>query len=78
DEDGVYKFMDAAFAEGVYNGYRFTLSGCEYRPAKVFRVIAEPVAGKGKAYCSDHTNNLRTSDDGRGMTCLISGRLARR
>ena len=75
DEDGVYKFMDAAFAGGLYNGYRYTLSGCEQRPARTFHVIAEPVAGKGKAYCSDHTNNLRASDDGRGMTCLISGKM---
>lgn len=78
DEDGVYKFMDAAFADGVYNGYRFTLSGCDHRPARAFRVMAEPVAGKGKAYCSDNLNNLRASEDGRGITCLLSGRLARR
>jgi hypothetical protein len=78
DEDGVYRFMDAAFAGGVYNGYRFTISGCDRRPARSFRVMAEPVAGKGKAYCSDHTNNLRASEDGRGMTCLVSGKMARR
>src|SRR5262249_30290932 len=78
DEDGVYKFMDAEFAGGTYNGYRFTLSGCDRKPARVFRVIAEPVAGKGKAYCSDHTSNLRASDDGRGVTCLIAGKIARK
>jgi hypothetical protein len=78
DEDGVYKFMDAAFAGGTYNGYHFTISGCEHRPVRTFRVMAEPVAGKGKAYCSDHTNNLRASDDGRGTTCLVSGKLARK
>ena len=78
DEDGVYRFMDAEFAEGVYNGYRFTLTGCDRRPARDFRVTAEPVAGKGKAYCSDHTNNVRASDDGRGVTCLIAGKSARR
>ena len=78
DEDGVYKFMDADFTDGVYNGYRFTLAGCDRKPAKTFRVIAEPVAGKGRAYCSDNTSNLRASDDGRGVTCLISGKIARR
>ena len=78
DEEGMYKFMDAEFADGVYNGYRYTLSGCENKPARMFRVVAEPVAGRGKAYCSDNTNNLRTSDDGRGTTCLISGKLARK
>ena len=78
DEDGMYKFMDAGFADGLYNGYRFSLSGCERKPARMFRVIAEPVAGRGKAYCSDNTNNLRASDDGRGTTCLISGKIARK
>jgi hypothetical protein len=78
DEEGMYKFMDAEFADGVYNGYRYSLSGCENKPARIFHVIAEPVAGRGKAYCSDNTNNLRTSDDGRGTTCLISGKLARK
>jgi hypothetical protein len=78
DEDGVYRFMDMAFADGVYNGYRYTLSGCDHTPVRSFRVMAEPIAGKGRAYCSDNTNNLRASEDGRGMTCLASGKLARR
>src|SRR5262245_13938908 len=76
DEEGMYKFMDAEFADGVYNGYRYSLSGCENKPARTFHVIAEPVAGKGKAYCSDNMNNLRASDDGLGATFLISGKLA--
>lgn len=78
DEDGVYRFMDSEFAGGVYNGYRFTLTGCDRKPARSFRIVAEPVAGKGHAYCSDNTKNLRVSDDGRGITCLISGKIARR
>lgn len=78
DEDGMYKFMDAAFSGGFYNGYKFALSGCERKPARAFRVTAEPVAGRGRAYCSDNTSNLRSSDDGRGTSCLISGKIARR
>jgi hypothetical protein len=78
DEDGMYKFMDAEIADGLYNGYRFTLSGCERKPARMFRVTAEPLAGRGKAYCSDSLSNPRASDDGRGVTCLISGKIARK
>jgi len=78
DEEGMYNFMDAEFAGGVYNGYRFALIGCDRSPARAFRLIAEPVAGRGKAYCSDNTNNLRAADDGRGSTCLISGKIARK
>jgi hypothetical protein len=78
DEDGIYKFMDSEFAGGVYNGYRYTLSGCERKPARAFRVTAEPVTGNGRAYCSDYTNNLRASDDGRGVTCLVAGKITRK
>jgi hypothetical protein len=78
DEEGMYNFMDAEFAGGVYNGYKFTLAGCERTPAKIFRVVAEPVAGRGKAYCSDNTNNLRAAEDGRGSTCLVAGKIARK
>jgi hypothetical protein len=76
DEEGMYKFMDAEFAGGLYNGYRFRITGCERAPARVFRVTAEPVGGRGTAYCSDNTNNLRAADDGRGTTCLVSGKIA--
>lgn len=78
DEEGMYKFMDAEFAGGLYNGYRFTITGCDRTPARMFRVVAEPVAGHGKAYCSDNTNNLRAADDGRGATCLVAGKIARK
>ena len=78
DEEGMYKFMDAEFAGGLYNGYKFTLTGCDRAPAKIFHVVAEPVAGRGKAYCSDNTNNLRAADDGRGSTCLVAGKIARK
>jgi hypothetical protein len=78
DEDGMYKFMDADIADGTYNGYRFTLSGCERKPARMFRVTAEPLTGRGKAYCADSSSNPRASDDGRGVTCLISGKIARK
>lgn len=73
-----YKFMDPDFADGVYNGYRFALTGCDGTPARTFRVTAEPLNGKGRAYCSDNRNNLRASDDGKAFTCLAQGKLARR
>ncbi|HEX3584445.1 MAG TPA: hypothetical protein VH024_00510 [Candidatus Angelobacter sp.] len=78
DEDGMYTFMGADIADGIYNGYRFALSGCEHKPARMFRVIAEPLTGRGKAYCADSSSNPRASEDGRGVTCLISGKIARK
>jgi len=72
-----YKFMDPEFANGIYNGYRFTLSGCSGKPVKSFQVMAEPLHGSGRAYCSDSTLELRAAEDGRGATCLASGRPVR-
>lgn len=77
DNGEPYKFMDAGFADGVYNGYRFVIEGCQGQPVKAFRVFAEPLNGKGKSYCSDDRHNLRWSDDGQGATCLASGTVAR-
>jgi hypothetical protein len=69
--------VDPQVANGSYNGYKFTLAGCEGNPAGSFQVIAEPigpVAGL-KAFCSDATHNVRVADDGRGSTCLTSGKV---
>jgi len=77
DENGAYKFMSREFAEGTYNGYRFALSGCTGKVPNAFQVIAEPVNGKGKAYCSDQTRDLRASEDGSGAACLASGKFVR-
>ncbi len=78
DNGQPYTYLDSEFAGGVYNGYRFTLSGCDSKPASQFLVVAEPLSGSGKAYCSDATNTLRAADDGHGATCLASGRVTMR
>jgi hypothetical protein len=62
-----------------YHGYKFALSGCQGKPSGSFHLVAEPVSpGTGaKAYCTDATHNVRTSDDGRGGTCLAFGKIDR-
>ena len=66
------------FAGEPYRGYKFTLSGCQDKPSGSFHLIAEPIspAAGAKAYCTDATNNIRSSDDGLGSSCLASGKLA--
>lgn len=64
---------------GNYNGYKISATGCQGKPAGSFQITVEPMPGKGgKAYCTDATQNMRVSDDGRGATCLSAGRLERR
>ena len=78
DDGEPYTFMDPEFANGVYNGYKFSLSGCAGNPVRSFHVIAEPVSGNGRAYCSDTTRDLHASDDGIGAHCLMSGKIVQR
>ena len=71
---------ERVFKGEPFNGYKFSLSACQGKPIESFHVIAEPVApGAGaKAYCTDATRNIRSSDDGRGSTCLTSGHTTER
>ncbi|HEY2169508.1 MAG TPA: hypothetical protein VGJ30_07775 [Candidatus Angelobacter sp.] len=66
------------FSGEPYRGYKFSLSGCQDKPSGSFHLIAEPVSPttKVKAYCTDATNNVRSSDDGSGSSCLASGKMA--
>jgi hypothetical protein len=66
------------FSGEPYHGYKFSLSGCQDKPSGSFHLVAEPVSptGKAKAFCTDATNNVRSSDDGLGSSCLASGKLA--
>jgi len=73
-----FTFMDPEFAGGVYNGYKFVLSGCAGKPARSFHITAEPVSGPGRAFCSDNTSTIRSSEDGFAVTCLASGKITRR
>jgi hypothetical protein len=78
DDGEPYTFMDPEFANGIYNGYKFSLSGCAGNPVGSFHVIAEPLNGTGRAYCSDTTRDLHASDDGIGAHCLTSGKIVQR
>lgn len=69
-----YTFIDPEFADGVYNGYKFVLRRCIGKPARSFQVTAEPLSGVGKAYCEDTSLELRAADDGKGASCVASGR----
>jgi hypothetical protein len=77
DDGEIYSFMDPDFADGVYNGYRFVLTGCQGNPVRTFQVAAEPLSGRGKSYCADDRHNMGSSDDGKASTCLARAKFAR-
>jgi hypothetical protein len=76
-EAGKITGLDPQLASGTYMGYKWSVSGCEGKPAGSFQIIAEPIIqGRGgKAACVDATGNLRTMDDGRGSACLALGKV---
>ncbi|HKV94639.1 MAG TPA: hypothetical protein VJW20_18990 [Candidatus Angelobacter sp.] len=71
------KADDRIFKGEPYKGYKFSLNSCQGKPAESFHLVAEPVSpvAGARAYCTDATRNVRMSDDGRGSTCLISGKV---
>jgi hypothetical protein len=76
---GFSEMLDPQVSTGAYNGYRFSIVGCDGQPASGFHIIAEPltITSGSQAFCTDPTHNIRVSDDGRGGTCLTAGRAFR-
>ena len=76
-EQNSFQIDQRIFNGEVFQGYKFSLSGCQGKPSETFHLIAEPVSlgADAKAFCTDATHNVRTTDDGRGSTCLTSGKV---
>jgi hypothetical protein len=68
--------LDPQVKTGLVDGFRISVSGCQGIPAASYQITAEPLSPSAgsKAFCTDATHNIRQSDDGRGSTCLASGR----
>lgn len=59
-------------ANGRQNGYIFAISGCDGTQYKVVGEPEMPDSG-GEAFCSDESETIRASADGKATTCLSSG-----
>jgi hypothetical protein len=69
--------LDPQLGSGTYKGYKWSVSGCDNKPAGSFQIIAEPLAqgGGARAACIDATGNLRVMEDGHGNACFTSGKV---
>ena len=66
--------INSGLASGKRYGFVFSLSGCGGAPASSFQLTATPsgnLYGR-KAFCADQSAVVRSSDDGKGATCLAS------
>lgn len=67
--------INSGLAGGKRYGFVFTLSECRGTPATAFRLTAAPngnVFGR-KAFCSDQTGKIQSSDGGNAAACVASG-----
>jgi hypothetical protein len=71
------ELLDPQIAKGSLGGYNFWLTGCSTKPSGSFHALAEPVNPGEKAFCTDATRSVRFSDDGRGTTCIGSGKFSK-
>ena len=67
--------INSGLASGKRFGFVFTLSGCGGAPATSFHLLAVPNANTfgRKAFCTDQSGTIRSSDDGNPATCFASG-----
>ncbi len=67
--------IDSTLASGEKGGYKFSISGCDARPAAKYEVSAEPSdADSGlRAFCSDESAVVKYATDGKAATCLSGG-----
>jgi hypothetical protein len=67
--------LNSSLASGRKYGFVFTLSGCGEGPATTFHLSVAPnanMAGR-KAFCTDQSGAIRSSDDGNAANCFAHG-----
>jgi hypothetical protein len=67
--------LNSGLAGGHRYGFVFALSGCTASPSPKFRLTAAPNASAfgRKAFCTDQSGVIRSSNDGDPETCLTRG-----
>lgn len=72
------QYMDPGQASDEWNGYRFTLSGCQGSPATRYRLLAVPADpdSTAKTFCADESGRVRFIEEGKPATCFSRGRTA--
>jgi len=67
--------INSGLASGKKYGFVFTISECSGAPATTFHLTAAPNQNfyERKAFCTDQSGVIRSSDDGDSSTCFASG-----
>jgi hypothetical protein len=67
--------IDSQLSSGDRNGYKFSIGGCDARPAARYQVTAAPVDPDSglRAFCADESAIVKYAADGNAATCLSGG-----
>lgn len=67
----------APFARDEFNGYRISLSGCEGKPAKNYRMTVSPVDpdSEMKTFCVDESGTLKSAEASDSSSCFSDGKV---
>jgi hypothetical protein len=74
-EEGGGTFFDPGQGQDEWNGYRFTVSGCEGSPASKFRLTAAPLDpdSEAKTFCADESGKIKFVTGGKPSSCFSRG-----
>ena len=69
--------VSSRLAQDESNGYRFSLSGCEAKPATSFRLTASPIDpdSEMKTFCVDESGTLKSAEATDSSSCFTDGRV---
>lgn len=70
-------FFDPGQGNEEWNGYRFTLTGCDGTPAAKYRVTAAPTDPDSgmKTFCADESGTLKFVTSGKSSSCFSRGQI---
>lgn len=74
-EPGAAPMMDPGQGSEEWNGYRFSLSGCQGKPSSRYQLTAVPIDPESEAhtFCADESGKVKFVTGGKPSTCFSSG-----
>ncbi len=72
----LYPSAENAFAKNEFSGYRFSLTGCNGKPATKYRLTASPIDpdSEMKTFCADESGTLKAAEATDSSSCFSQGK----
>ena len=68
-------YYDPGQGNDEWNGYHFSLTGCEGSPVSKYRLLASPIDSESemKTFCVDESGSIKFLSDGKPTSCFSRG-----